>query len=456
MNVQSQLSHSVVEIGKVLSSSYSAIHDDLPAPNRSVFSRKAEYPEQIDELIRSSNAQFRDFKYQKIKRSHFRFKDQATEYIKYLNISSRPSDVIYKIYESRDGNIWISYAGGLALLTPTYMYVMDPKTGFPDFRIICFEEFGSSLLLGTFGGGLIEMRDYKYRIHNEKSGFGTNLILDMAVVDSVLYVATYGEGLYKITGETGVQKLVSESLLKSKVISDVCVQNNALYYTDGNGYAKLVEDTLVYFDLQAYFTPDEYTGIQVSEKGEVWLSCRDKFLIKLGQDSLTDYSHLKANADEIRDFVLGSSGTLWIATKGAGLIGVNDYGVLNFDTHQGLTSDKTRSVFIDSYDNIWIGTDNAGINLVSPSNFVMKDATISDLQNLIAGPNQEIIGTENGRDLIFISDQESRRIQHPELFDITGLVYVEKDQALGSPRIMACINWLTMYCCVILFMLEIK
>ena len=121
-------------------------------------------------------------------------------------------------------------------------------------------------------------------------------------------------------------------------------------------------------------------------------------------DTISLGKKIAALAGRIVSLALSPDQSLWIATKGNGLVvykNENNYSVIS--TKQNLTSDNCTSIHIDS-NTIWLGTDK-GVNRIEKkgdsykvvSKFTMSDGLLSDNVNAITSLNNKIyIGTAKG------------------------------------------------------------
>lgn len=357
--------------------------------------------------------------------SGFRTKDNLTYAIKYLDITcGLPSNRITSIVQDNLNNIWISYSGGLAQISSNNINVYDASVGFPDYPItkICY--YNSSIYAGTFGGGLIKLTNNECTQYSNKSGFATDLILDFAILNNELYAATFGKGLIVITN-TSCQKVTSKTLnLESnRIIQSIFSKNESLYLTLNDGYGILTGTDLTIYGAAFGFPKDNYTNINVNNDGDIFLGAETNFLYRIKNNEVLNYSNYKTSNNAINHIYTGTSGKTWICTNGDGLYNIGETSYNKIDINGGLSDKYMLYAYQDNYSNLWIGSQNGGINLISPANFFNSESSRSDIKALCVNSDNELVYESAEGGLDFKSDEKITHKFHPQLTNITGIVF---------------------------------
>ncbi|NQY07390.1 MAG: histidine kinase, partial [Flavobacteriaceae bacterium] len=141
----------------------------------------------------------------------------------------------------------------------------------------------------------------------------------------------------------------------------------------------------------------------------------------------------------ITDLKFNNSNELIIATSGYGLLLLNENGLIQISTKDGLTSNIINKVFIDTNSNLWLST-NKGINKITGtlidenytiSYFNNSDGLPSNIVNATFVYNDTIwAGTEKG--ITFFNEKDIKFQQHEIPIKINSISINDKSTAIDS------------------------
>lgn len=366
----------------------------------------------------------RNFFFRRVELSPFRFKDNASVIIKYLDIiSGLPNNSIYEIYEDHSGEIWFSYPGGIGRLSGSTLYMADSKSGFPDYSVTGMAEFNNAIYLGTFGGGLIQLIDDKtYLLYTIDDGFKSDHIVDLLQVGNNLYCATYSKGLLKLDEtEYGVSCFI-EPIGKNAIISSLTSQDGVLYFTFGEGFGSLYENQAKVFSSDSGLPEDSYELIKVTPNGKILLSAQTNFLLVINGNELTSYAGYGEAAERINDILVSMTGVWWLATERDGLYMISGNSLVRLSEEDGLPGKSLGTLFKDSFDDLWIGTRGSGLALLMPSNFQLRQDPRSKLTSL-RRMGDKVVALENKDAFVIYSDTGYYRFTNPALKNLTEVAF---------------------------------
>lgn len=360
----------------------------------------------------------------------FKAKENIDYAIKYLDQScGLPSNRITGIDEDEDNNLWIAYSGGIAKVSSSTIQIYDAEVGLPDFPITSLKYLNKILYIGTFGGGIIELKNNSFKSLNKQNGFITDLITDICFSNNELYFSTFGEGIIQRKSNGNYVKIISKALATNKIISDITSQNGLVYFVTTDGYGVIRDSKIGLYGQQSGIPKDEYSYITCSIDGEIYLSAKNNFLIRIDSDKIESYSSLQKGDNTINNLFTGKSGKIWVATSSDGIYSLGMSNLLRFNSKNGLTADNLTEIFQDSFDNLWITSAADGINLFNPSNFVSRLTKNTNLnQILVLKEAGEIVYQNEKGGLIFQKRNNIKRLYHPLLKNITSLLFDEQEQ----------------------------
>lgn len=265
-----------------------------------------------------------------------------------------------------------------------------------------FEDKKGTVFLGS--GSFSSLDPHSGIIENHSAELSSNAILCMAAQnDTILWIGTYGNGLYRYDKITKKSKAVLTNALGGTI---VCLK------IDGsNIYAGSVGDGLFKIDLKTQavtrFTekdglPDpSINAVFKDKKGNVWLGTYSGGLVKMkGFDSHGKlpiekiYSSKSKDGEIAANAVLSinqdESGNIWVATS-TGLSKLLANGTFyNFYEKDGLSNTYLYSILKDSLANFWMST-NSGIIKFNPQlpekeiifkNYGVKDGLVNTEYNM--------------------------------------------------------------------------
>ena len=352
------------------------------------------------------------------------------------NVRGLSDDFVHDIVKDREGGLWIAtYFGGVNYANPHSSNFIF-RTCTPDAssgRIIsrfCEMQDGR-ILIGTDDGGLFiydPHKDITKPILIDKDNAKLNIHALLAE-DSVLWVGTYSNGLYKMNLETGTTEhfpRVSDT--------DENPNNDSVYslYRDRNGIMWIGTKTGVNILSPKGFSKVAQLGfncdiieIRGDSKGGIWFASVNNGLIKY--EPKTQEIHIKSNSINIPKQLLSmciSRDRIWIGTAGKGLF--------IYDIERDLSetvpiiingeeyTDLTIYQIINNEENIWL-TSNIGLiryNVTSrkANLYTKEDGLYTNIFNnnsgIISSKGRIFLGTNGGFN-IFSPSQIFNRVIIP-------------------------------------------
>jgi len=206
-----------------------------------------------------------------------------------------------------------------------------------------------------------------YRRANTNNGIGSDNVQSLAgrQSSSVLWMAHPEQGASRFSGQNWGRYRPDNSSLPSSDVRDlrmVAEAQGRLWFATANGaalYDEGAETWAVYNTGNSKIASNDLTAVEVDTGGALWFGTADagvsRTLNLVAWESFTTTQGLGSN--EVRDILVASSGTVWVATAG----GVSRYDNGVFFTanvaNSGLPSNSVLALAEDSQGHVWAATE---------------------------------------------------------------------------------------------------
>src|SRR5690554_636249 len=331
---------------------------------------------------------------------------QRFSFIQYNTNKGLPQSQVNTITQDDAGYLWIGTYGGLARFDGENFNNFGRNNGLLNNRITKLNIINGILYIGHPQGISIKNKDNTF-ISIPYSN--TQLLEDVssfASIDSTIYVATNGGGLFSLDKSNNKLIPIKDSPLRIRntikhndniylatktglyrfdgkrahlidhsseiSFSGLTIEGKYLLATSFNGNLYRVDtDKLM---LESILTNDYllFRNVIVDHKGHKWINSRDGILLIKESDTLqiTENSGLPTN--DIDEVFEDSENNIWIGTNGKGLIRFTDEVFTYYNENSGFPSDLIIAMEIDSRNNKWISTIDQGVFKVDPSGKITK------------------------------------------------------------------------------------
>lgn len=329
------------------------------------------------------------------------------------DIDGMPDLYAYDLEEDADGNIWAGTDGGAAICSrkgnAVEIEVINYSKGLPD-NIIkkVAKGKGGIMWLATEDTGLIWFDSKTSKVKPVLAGkWNYGSISDFLVIDDWLWIVTanglvsinlsdkilsaktqlndqitslYGdaEGSIWVGSKTGVQRTLGRQLLFQEINGDANVISIAVDY----------EGDIWYSTTQGLFRKKKYggtskplTGTVFENKsvislftdfeGFIWAGLYGEGAIRINPQNgvIKNFSKELRNGSVLN--ISGKNKSVWLATLGGATeIKIDkNFGIKNYSTEDGLSTDYIYQVFTDSQDRVWFATDRNGVDMLDATGF---------------------------------------------------------------------------------------
>ncbi|MEM7217147.1 MAG: two-component regulator propeller domain-containing protein [Pseudomonadota bacterium] len=298
--------------------------------------------------------------------------------------SGLPGRRINRLYQSRDGVLWVGTNRGAArwnYLSDAFRYLDSEQLGHSDVTALA-EGSSGVLWIGTYGGGVArhdrvagEITRFRHD-PGEPQSLSSNRITAMAIApDGAPWVGTRYRGLNRIDPITGQVQQWRRPELVSDRITAVAPDGAAVWIGTRRGLTRLAPDGRGALVADTLLTNTRIHSLLLDTGGQVWIGTQRSGLLRLSPTTgdLQRYVHSPGSPDSlssnsIRAIFESRDGSLWIGTASEGLnrwsAADRAAGRTRFSTwlrDDGLASNSIAALTDDNAGNLWIATDR-GLN----------------------------------------------------------------------------------------------
>jgi ligand-binding sensor domain-containing protein len=324
------------------------------------------------------------------------FEDSQLAHLKKIKDFNRK--IITRLLRDRENELWICTKGhGVYAMPYRNLSYYTPQNGLSESTISCMATCGDKVIAGHLNGSIsILFKDSIRNIELEKQSDPTSKINEVTGFlnfNDAIYVSTIKK-TYRLNKETfKIESAIPESGTKQLVAgSDESVwslrfRNVVKYKNIENEKVKTI-----------FRTPSFSDFMFEDRKGKLWICCSNGLWSYTPTTGLFDEGKnnklFSARFVEIQE---ASDGTLWMASRGEGVVVVKGNKTFQIKQENGLSNNMCKTLLVDKNNVVWVGT-NSGLNkitLTDQANFKYRVNTYFSKNGLLTNEVNKILLHEN-------------------------------------------------------------
>ncbi len=298
-------------------------------------------------------------------------------------------DLIYTLFEDREGNLWVGAQDGLYRLRPARFTAYTTEDGLSRNNVMSVLEDGSGTIwIGTWNGGLNCFKDGKFTAYGVASGLASEMILGLGEGrDGSLWVGMdFGAGLNRIKDRPPNLFPRPPGLIVAAIRAVHEDRQGTLWIGTSLGLNSYKEGKL-----ETYTTANGLAGNTVltlleDDEGDMWIGTVGGLSRRRGGQFTNFTMREGLSHDAISALYQDREGTLWIGTRAGGLNRYQGGKFTACTTREGLFSDEVYEILEDDFGYFWMSC-RKGIFRVSKK----------QLEDLARGARQTVSCTAFGR-----------------------------------------------------------
>lgn len=284
-----------------------------------------------------------------------------------------PENSVFTIRQTRDGYLWLGTEEGLVRFDGVKFTVFD-KSNTPEFRdnaiMALVEDRQGSLWIGSYGGGLTQLKDGKFKNYSTRDGLSNDYVYSLAAdPDDSIWIGTSAGGLNRLSKGKIKNYTVKDGLIDNVIWSLYVDRRGILWIGTRKGLNSLKDGKFTAYTTRDGLSNDTIRTITEDAEGTLWLgtgagltSLKDgRFKIFTDKEGLTN--------NVVWSLFPDSSGTIWIGTYGGGLVRYRNGSFSSYTTKDGLSNDLIWSLYGDPEGSLWIGTYGGGLDRMKDGKF---------------------------------------------------------------------------------------
>ncbi len=285
-----------------------------------------------------------------------------------------PEDMAQALAQTPDGYLWIGVSGGLVRFDGVRFTVFGPsnEAAFRDDSVSALlAARDGSLWIGTEGGGLVHYRKGRFRGYGAQEGLTNGFVRVISEDGSGnIWVGTdkglfrmEGEKLIRIDGRDGIPAMSLNAIVEDRQGRLLAAGTGLLVLGPGGNGKRGGHE---FYPVRKDRANDNVRVMEMDHEGAIWLGTVSG-LRRLPGGVHGDPFGGPALVEDIRvSEVHEVGGSVWIGTRGSGLLRWKDGRMVRITAGAGLPHNDVLSIQGDSEGNLWVGT-QAGLTRISPS-----------------------------------------------------------------------------------------
>lgn len=316
-----------------------------------------------------------------------------------------PSTTVLALAQTADGYLWLATYEGLARFDGVRFTVFHSANTeglvSSSIRALAAAPDGT-LWIGTHGGGLVRLREGRFRRYSTREGLPTEMVMALHVdasgtvwagttgglarvdgdrvqvvgpfrdsISAILrdragfvWVGTHGAGLRRLSPGGEWETLGASRGLPGEVVSSLYEDAEGTLWVGlvGGGLARLRGQRFQAYGLADGLPSDVVWSVMGDRRGTLWIATGGAGLVRMHGGRFTAL----AGPAGLGETVLYSlfedrEGNLWVGTNGSGLMRLRDGRFTSFNTREGLSHDFVYAIREDAQGVLWAGTSD-GLN----------------------------------------------------------------------------------------------
>ncbi len=242
-----------------------------------------------------------------------------------------PEGIVDTVREDNQGGLWIgTRSSGLYRLRSDEIMPFGAPEGLPDDATWNVFESPDGTLYVSTNGGLVQLEDGLVKTLDSPLFPTSDTVALAAGRDGSLLIGTFRHGLFQYSGESQPWRRIN---------------------------------------LDGSLPQSPITAVHEDRRGRLWVGSRSG-LARRTDGSFTALPLLDGAAQPyISSIVEEPSGTLWVATYGAGLFAFDDDLVRQFEYPHELPSNQLNALHLDHRGRLWIATNDRGLAVLEGDRF---------------------------------------------------------------------------------------
>lgn len=271
-----------------------------------------------------------------------------------------PGETIQAFAQTPDGYLWVGTSEGLARFDGE-RFTVFARDNTPQMRensVFCLlAARDGALWIGTEGGGLVELRNGRFRLYSSADGLTDGFVRDLFEDRSgALWIAT-DNGLFR-RSEGRLQRIDNRPGIPANAFHAVLEDHRGRVWAGAPHLYAIINGQPQEFALDGTDSQNRVKSILETEDGSIWVgTVSGLHRLRPGAERFERVSGVWGT---IRTLCAAAPGELWAGAIGQGIFrihfGAQNANALHTNAPSPEVSNTTLSIFADDTGNLWVGT----------------------------------------------------------------------------------------------------
>jgi ligand-binding sensor domain-containing protein/signal transduction histidine kinase len=303
-----------------------------------------------------------------------------------------PDNTVSSIFEDNAQNIWVGTQDGLLRMTRSGVKTITARDGLADDDVATvYQDPSGRLWIGTLTGSMYRLEGQRVvPVPSPIPGFrARGIYVDPA---GVQWFSSVSQGFLRVEGKKARAFGIPDGMRSNNIRQFLYDRQGVVWIATGSGLTRYDHGSLRTFYLEEGLA---YGGVRVlaeDRNGDILVGTDGGLNRVHNGVFVSDPVFLKLGHERVWAIHADSRGSLWLGTRGNGLVRIRDKKITRYNTRDGLLSNSIYQILDDSNsgkDRFWMSSP-AGV-------FAADREELDDVADGRAGPIAVIpYGTDSG------------------------------------------------------------
>lgn len=316
-----------------------------------------------------------------------------------------PDNSVLAVFEDNSQNLWVGTQDGLLRMTRSGVHTISSKDGLADDNVASvYEDPAGRLWMGTISGRMYRLEGERVvPFHVPVAGFNARSIYTDPA--GTQWFSSTSHGFLRLQGGHTHVFSMRDGLRSNNIRQFLYDRNGTVWIATGSGLTRLEGDSLRTFYLEDGLS---YGGVRVlaeDRNGDILVGTDGGLNRIHNGEFVRDPVFLKLGYEKVWAIHVDGRGSLWLGTRGNGLVRIRDGKITRYTTRDGLLSNSVYHILADA------GSGDAGERfwMSSPAGVFAVDRR--ELDDVAEGRPGPIVVMPYGTDSGMLSSQMNGGIQ---------------------------------------------